>query len=517
MFKKPLVVLSVLALTAHLGACKDSADEPLEQEETTQGETAETDETVEETTPAVTFADLPVALCGMTPYDLLDPATLGQVLDFESDPVIDYDAALLGSLLAAGGLQITPDHAVKVHRFRYTTQDRGNQVEATGMIAFPVGDTVGSDPLPLASYAHATTGWSDPCAGGRDFVLQMGLAGMASKGFVAVATDYIGMTSYGEPATIPHAYMIAEPAAISNWDALNAGKNLLQQLSPEIRVSSKTILAGASQGSQTVFFQERMAPYYAPDYDIVGVVGFVPVIDQVRSANRAVEFWSNNNFYNSIMLMSGIEWYGLEVPAQEILSNEAPHNYAENFSELIRPPSSCAYESDFQSEMSVIEKIYNPSHITDVIANGIESMESLNCLTRENSIMYSSIPKLSNTPMMIVYGEEDALIPPQVFEYGFSALCESGHNAEYGQCAAAPHGSVLLWALTRGTGLELSTPQWRATAGQLFDPGCPLLLGQPRGNLHDRKPLIPLRNIGPIHISAFLPSCYKYVSDSSHF
>ncbi len=335
MLKRPFTILSAAVLALYIAGCSSSTDEP--QPDPTPTDDQATDDNQNETTNTVDYTDLPVALCGMAPYQLLDPATLGQVIDHEASPVIDYDAAVLGALLGAGGLQITPDHAVKVHRFRYTTQDRGNMVEATAMIAFPVGDTVGNEPLPLASYAHATTGWSDPCAGGRDFVLQMGLAGMASKGFVAIATDYIGMTSYGEPATTPHAYMITEPAAISNWDALSAGQKLLEQLAPDLSVNNTTILVGASQGSQTAFFQERIAPYYAPDYEVVGVVGFVPVIDQVRSTNRAVEFYSNNSFYNPIILLSGIEWYGMDIAASDILSNEAPHMFADNFTNLILP------------------------------------------------------------------------------------------------------------------------------------------------------------------------------------
>ena len=59
---------------------------------------------------AVNYMDLPVALCGMDPYELIDPATLGKIVGQEDNPVVDMPADTLGDILSAGGLNMSPLH-----------------------------------------------------------------------------------------------------------------------------------------------------------------------------------------------------------------------------------------------------------------------------------------------------------------------------------------------------------------------------------------------------------------------
>lgn len=416
-----------------------------------------------------TYQDLPVALCDMAPYDLLDPATLGQVVEVEDRAVVDMPADSLEEILAAGGLNLTTKHDVKVFRYRYTTQDRGQEVEATALIGFPVGESVGNDPLPLASFSHATNGFSDPCAAGKSFILQMAIASLASQGYVVAATDYIGMTSFGPPATTYHAYMIAEPAAIANWDALLAAEKLLATVAPELSTRRDVILAGGSQGSQTAFFQERMGPYYAPDYNVAGIVGFVPVIDMLKSSRLAVESFTNNSFYNAVQFVAGNDWYGFQVPLASFLTNEEPHFLGDNAETIFFDPNRCAYDSDVQTSLDTVEKIYSAEHIAMVTQSGTTTTEHWECMVRENSIMYSSIPKLRNTPAILFYGELDVMIPPQTYEHGLGALCESGDPVHYNICTGAEHSEGIIWSLPEAL-------NWASArlAGESMGPNCEL-------------------------------------------
>ncbi|MBT6436200.1 MAG: hypothetical protein HOK28_24135 [Deltaproteobacteria bacterium] len=356
-------------------------------------------------------------------------------------------AESLGAILAAGGLNMTPKHDAKVYRFRYTTQDRGQEIEATAMIGFPVGASLGNVPLPLLSYSHVTLGFSDACAGGRNFVYQMAIAGMASQGYVVVASDYIGMTSHGAPSTVTHAYELGEPAAIGAWDALRAGESLITQLEPSITTTKQTVLAGASQGSLSIFFQERFGPYYAPDFDVSAVVGLVPVLDMLKSSDLAVDIYSGNSFYSAVMHTSGHKWYGFDAPLSSLLSNTEPHFFADNAHSVLYDPENCAYESDLHQSMDSIDKIYNPDHVAAILDSGTSSIEHWNCLVRENSILYSSIPTVKKAPTLLYYAENDAMIPPGPYAHAYQAMCDNGVPVEYNICTGAEHSEGIQWSL----------------------------------------------------------------------
>jgi len=417
----------------------------------------------------VTYQDLPVSLCGMSPYELLDPATVGKVVSHEATPVVDMPGATIQSLLSAGGLELSTTHDAKVYRYRYTTQDRGEEIEATAMIGFPVGENVGTEPLAFVSFAHVTAGFSDICAAGRNFIYQMVVAGMASKGYIVIASDYIGMTSHGDPSTTPHAYQQGEPAAIGAWDALKAGEELIKTLAPELTTTRQTILAGASQGSSSVFFQERFGPYYAPQFEVAGVVGLVPILDLLKSSNLAVDTYQGNSFYNAVMHVSGNQWYGFDSPLSSLLSNIEPYFLADNAHELFYNPEECAYDSELQESLDSIEKIYNPDHVTTIQTSGTESIEHWNCMTRENSIIYSSVPKLRDTPTLLYYAENDPMIPPETYQDSFVSFCETNRLVEYNICAGALHSEGVRWSMSEAL-------EWveQALAGELSGPTCEL-------------------------------------------
>ena len=140
--------------------------------------------------PAPRLPNLPTAGCGSAPYDWLPPEQLGAVVLLEEEEDWSLTAANLDALLGLVDLDaLAPSpYGARGARLRYTTQDKGVEVEATAMIAAP--DPGPAGPLATLLYLHPTTGMDDHCApSGRDLTWTAVPLVLASRGFLVVAPD----------------------------------------------------------------------------------------------------------------------------------------------------------------------------------------------------------------------------------------------------------------------------------------------------------------------------------------
>jgi len=89
------------------------------------------------------------------------------------------------------------------------------------------------------------------------------------NGWVVVATDYIGLGTPG-----PHPYLIGEGEGRSALDSIRALKQM-----KEISVGDKTVVWGHSQGGNAAMWTGMLAPTYAPEIKLDGVVAAAPASD----------------------------------------------------------------------------------------------------------------------------------------------------------------------------------------------------------------------------------------------
>jgi alpha-beta hydrolase superfamily lysophospholipase len=147
----------------------------------------------------------------------------------------------------------------------------GTDVAVSGVVVAPTGK-VPADGRPVVSMAHGTRGIADKCAPSRsaDSVSQIpAIKTLVKQGYVVVATDYEGL---GTPGT--HPYLVGESEAHGVLDIARAAQQV-----PDTAANDKTIVWGQSQGGQAALFAGEIAPTYAPDLDLLGVVSGAPVTD----------------------------------------------------------------------------------------------------------------------------------------------------------------------------------------------------------------------------------------------
>lgn len=155
-------------------------------------------------------------------------------------------------------------HGVRILYSANNGMKKGDLVTVSGQVLFPKGKPPAGG-WPVVAWEHGTTGIADVCApswrgySSRDKAY---LSRWLSEGFVVVATDYQGLGTPG-----PHPYLFYRPEGYSVLDGLRAS---LKGFPDEIR--NWIVLVGQSQGSGAALGAAWLAPSYAAELNIHGVV-----------------------------------------------------------------------------------------------------------------------------------------------------------------------------------------------------------------------------------------------------
>jgi pimeloyl-ACP methyl ester carboxylesterase len=372
------------------------------------------------------------SVCGATPYEWLKDPSIGQVIDWEENELFDYNVAMLESVLSASGFRIEKEfrHDVRVFRFRYVTQDRGELVEATSTIAVPVPADGEPTRYPLLAYLHGTAGFSDVCAPSANLLDPLLAAAFASIGHIVVGPDYLGMVSMGALSANVHPYLLSEPTALASLDAVRAGRKLLEELGVTVTAEPGLSVIGGSQGGHGALALAWYAPYYAPEIHVSGVAASVPPSDLLnQTVMGSSEFISATN---NIMAFLGTmaDWYRADL------------------SEALLPPYDTRVEDRLATECSLggfsgdatdVTQIFTPA-FRDLVDRGFPDDGSFwSCAMRANSFPQMLVEPLALPPTMFVLSENDELVDTPIERDAFDALCGRGFAMEYLECAGMDH------------------------------------------------------------------------------
>ncbi|HET7235690.1 MAG TPA: alpha/beta fold hydrolase [Actinomycetota bacterium] len=143
----------------------------------------------------------------------------------------------------------------------------GEDVAVSGFAFVPKAD-VPDGGRSVQAWAHGTVGLGDACAPSRNIRDSFPPFGYEAiqRGGIVVATDYEGL---GTPGTHPYAVGVSEGRGV--LDSVRAAASL-----PNAGPIADVILTGHSQGGAAVLFAGELAPTYAPELQIRGVVALAP-------------------------------------------------------------------------------------------------------------------------------------------------------------------------------------------------------------------------------------------------
>jgi alpha-beta hydrolase superfamily lysophospholipase len=164
-------------------------------------------------------------------------------------------------------------------RILYTTTRREG-VPAVASAIVMVSRTPSAAPRPLVAWTHGTTGVAPGCAPSlldEPFAHVPALQPLLDAGWLFVATDYVGLGTAG-----PHAYLIGDSVARSALDAVRAARRI-----ESLGAGDRTVVWGHSQGGHAALWTGMLAPAYASDVPLAGVVAVAPASDLPPLIERA--------------------------------------------------------------------------------------------------------------------------------------------------------------------------------------------------------------------------------------
>jgi acetyl esterase/lipase len=376
--------------------------------------------------------------CGAPSYAWLPADSgVGDVVTSELDPEWELPPTFYAPILE-GQLGVNmprePIHAARVLQLRYLTQDRGELVEATGLVGVP--DIGPITDFPLLLLLHGTAGFSDDCAPSTNGLDPVLVSMLASFGYVVVAPDYLGMNGIGGPSDMLHPYLVGEPTAVASMDAVRATLQLSEEgrLRSGARATTPIIVSGGSQGGHASLFVARWAPYYAPEIPIAAVAASVPPSDLAGQTASAVLQWDDGTNNTAALLAAAADWY--QTPGAAL-------------SEVLVPP----LDVDVPARMEVncglggllnpadsAEEAFTADALAAMAADPIWSgMEPWECFIQANSLDTAHVEELVSIPTMFVSAEADELVDVAVERAAVERLCEQGIRIEYVECAGAEH------------------------------------------------------------------------------
>lgn len=383
---------------------------------------------------------LPTGGCGTPTYSLLPFDDMGRIVDWEYMTGLSVSAEFISAALESAGITLTTsvDYGVKVYRIRYVTQNKGKEIETTGLLSYP--SVTEAKSFPTVLWTHPTMGFTDACApSATGFEGALGNILLSSQGYVVLTPDYLGMNGVGAPAGFLHPYLQAEATAIASLDMLRALQRFESgegdtELVP--RHDARTVVWGASEGGFAAFWVDRYWKGYAPDFDLVATVAVVPPTDLLALSRAAVEKLRPTTGALAGALITLNQWHGDQAPISDILTNAPPYNLA---SALPAAMASSCDPTNALDGITEVSQVYKQPYIDAVLAGDWASIEPWSCYLRLGTINQTSIERGHDTPVLFVVAGADDLVVAETQRADFPVLCSMGYHMEYYECAGASH------------------------------------------------------------------------------
>lgn len=317
----------------------------------------------------------------------------------------------------------------RVWRILYhSTTIYGADVAESGyVIAPPFAPPTGG--YPVIAWAHGTTGFAAGCApslftdpnGGFGPYLIPSLDRYLSAGYVVSAADYQGLGV----ADGVHPYLLGSSEGRAVLDATRATRQLAG-----LRTADSVVIYGHSEGGHAALFAAEMAPTYAPDLHVVGVVAAAPATG--LSTLVSVMSTSLGATFLPYTIPTAYSWSQTYTDLPE--------------SDLFTPAGATFASTEVTRGCSgQVAAAITARHLTpgEVFVAGVASDPAVLAHARLNDPGNVR----TSVPMLVVQGTADSTVPPPLTDaYVTTEACPIGDTAEYLHVTGATHGTVVFAA-----------------------------------------------------------------------
>jgi pimeloyl-ACP methyl ester carboxylesterase len=291
------------------------------------------------------------------------------------------------------------------YRVLYTsTGYDGRPTAVSGLIVVP-DDEPPAQGRRVVAYTHGTVGVASRCgpslvAGPQQPLFFEGGAALLDAGYVVAAPDYQGLGTRG-----PHPYLVGESEAKNTLDAVRAARNL-----PEADASRDYAVWGHSQGGHAALFTGQEAAGYAPELRMHGVAAGGPVPNLVDLF--AVNIKTNpGKILIAMALRSWAQVYGADLG--QIVTRAA------------RPSVAAIARNCLYNQKQILASVPN-ALVLGLTFLRVPPWE----VEPWKSILDENTPGAARigAPVLIVQGEADGIVAPDVTRRLADELCANGER-----------------------------------------------------------------------------------------
>ena len=298
-----------------------------------------------------------------------------------------------GRLVRLESLQSPP--GVQAWRVLYhSTAVDGRDVVVSGLVFAPEQPGEPGS-RPVVAWAHGSVGLGDRCAPSRhpdDLLRQPILSQLLADGFVIAATDYEGLGTPG-----PHPWLVGLSEGRGVIDSVRAAA-----LIPETGAGSRFAALGASQGGGAALFAGELASDYAKELELLGVVAAAPAAELDLLALLPDR---NLTGVAGFVVMGALGFHAAypNLPLDAILSPSA-------ISQKEALESLCQLE---------IERRFRGISLDEYLKASPATVDQWLEVIEQNTPGRRRTP----SPVLLLHGEEDRLVPPETTLLLFQRLC----------------------------------------------------------------------------------------------
>ena len=316
-------------------------------------------------------------------------------------PPADLADAEPGAIIRSEEVEAPPGTDARAWRVLYRSKSvAGASIAVSGLIIVP---NVVAEGRPVVSSGHQILGLGDDCALSKfptDVGLfNPGLVEFVRLGYIVGASDYEGLGTPGG-----HPMFVGTSTAHSLLDMA-----LAVQRFGGARGSRNTVIVGDGQGAQGALIAAEIAPTYAPDVNLLGVVASSPVTDPLILLELSADFQGVTGF-----AVQGLLGFRAAYPDLQIRETLTPDAYSRAISVK---DTSCwdQFLKDFPSPPAEVfaQRISDDPYATEV-------MRSQTAGLRKPTVPIL-IPEIQNLRSE----------PPGMVETYVNKACLQGGNVEY--------------------------------------------------------------------------------------
>jgi pimeloyl-ACP methyl ester carboxylesterase len=334
-------------------------------------------------------------------------------------------------------IQTLPSESVAGALYRVMYHSRSlddRDIAVTGSLAVPPGPApIGG--RPIVTIGHPTVGSADECAPSRDPSTSSGLINrFLAAGWIVATSDFEGLGTPGVPE-----YLVGESEGRSMVDIVRAARHI-----PAFSAGTVFAAWGHSQGGHAALFARKVAARYAPELRMVGAVAVAPVSSVSLFVSRA-------NFVGASLTLMTVAGYSAAygLPAREVLTDDGMDHLQDAESKCLADLS----DDLGDRSLSDVRKV-DPTSLSDWGA----------ALARNDAG-----PIRSNVAVLLLQGDDDAIVPPTDTERLFREMCTTSQPVTMHIDPGGGHASVA--TRTEGLAVDWLTDRFALTPDASNCPG----------------------------------------------